>query len=434
MESAGTIQRMTAAPRDVEQALLTPVLELTVMVAQAGYRAVPRIEPPALLRPFLGFTRKVPKTALRAARRVLDDDEGFRARLSPVVTDEVVGEAGVLYVQRPEGWAERLEEIAAAEHEQVESASAQRSERAAERRLASTGAALERAEQALAKLRAELDVARAQLAEERRLRVDARDAAAQAGAEATRWRTEAEALRVRADRVEASSADVGLADAALRARVATLESELLSRGTLAEAVGAALASVQGVHAAMLLLRSDVAAASVPADVSVASDRSVSVSPRLRRRPIPLPGGVLDDSGAAAQHLLRTADVRVLVDGYNISKLRWPTLPPTELRERLLAAIAPIAARTGARLHVVFDGDGDARTTALRRGTRVRVSFTAKGREADDEILALLADEALAVPVVVVSNDRRVIDGARAAGASTLSADAFIAGWSSTATV
>ena len=58
-----------------------------------------------------------------------------------------------------------------------------------------------------------------------------------------------------------------------------------------------------------------------------------------------------------------------------------------------------------------------------------MSFTAKVVEADDAILELLEREPIVVPVVVVSNDRRVLDGARAAGASTLSSDAFIAGWS-----
>lgn len=425
---------MTAAPRDSEQAILAPVLELTVMVAQAGYRAVPRIEPPALLRPFLGFTRKAPKQALRAARRVLDEDEGFRARLAPVVTDDVVGEAGVLYVTRPPGWVERLAELAASDQTDIDSAEAARSERSAERRLEATSAALERAEEALAKSRLDLDVARAQLAEERRERGVAGDRLREAAEQVEVLRSENGALRVRLRGVDHAEAARAAEFETLRIRNAELEVELQRRGPLDAVVGSAVEVVQQVHAALLLLRGEVVASSAKVPVTKA-DTSNPVGRRRsahRRRKIVLPGGVLDDSGAATQHLLRAAGVRVLIDGYNVAKFRWPSLPPNELRDRLIAAIAPTAARTGAALHVVFDGDGDVGSSSMLRGNRVRVSFTAKGREADDEILDLLRHESLSVPVVVVSNDRRVVDGAIEGGASTLSVEAFMAGWSSSA--
>jgi predicted RNA-binding protein with PIN domain len=152
--------------------------------------------------------------------------------------------------------------------------------------------------------------------------------------------------------------------------------------------------------------------------------------RRRRHPIALPGGVLDDSADAANHLVRIPGVRVVVDGYNVAKLRWPTLGPSELRERLLAAVAAVAARTGARFHVVFDGDGAAASTAVQRRVGLRVTFTAKDVEADDAILALVEREPDGVPVVVVSNDRRVADGARERGAAALGVEAFFGTWTS----
>ena len=56
---------------------------------------------------------------------------------------------------------------------------------------------------------------------------------------------------------------------------------------------------------------------------------------------------------------------------------------------------------------------------------MRTRFTREGLEADDELLGLV-DQASAPVVVVVSNDRRVLDGARQRGANTVRSSDFLA--------
>ena len=141
----------------------------------------------------------------------------------------------------------------------------------------------------------------------------------------------------------------------------------------------------------------------------------------RRRPAALPPAVFDDTVEAANHLVRVPEVLVLVDGYNVAKALWPDVEPLELRERLVDALSELAARTGAGIHVVFDGadiGGPARRLAGRRP--VRVSFSPPDVEADDVILDLVDEVPVSQPLVVASSDRRVQDGARTRGANVIS--------------
>lgn len=143
--------------------------------------------------------------------------------------------------------------------------------------------------------------------------------------------------------------------------------------------------------------------------------------RPRRRAPRLPVGMFDDTVAAAGHLVRLPGAVVLVDGYNASLGRWAGLPLPEQRERLVGGLDVLAARTGCEVVVVFDGtaEGAGGATGSRlRGVQVR--FTPEEVEADDEILALVGRYPLDRPVVVASSDRRVAEGARAAGAATVS--------------
>ncbi|MGH9178903.1 MAG: NYN domain-containing protein, partial [Acidimicrobiales bacterium] len=138
-----------------------------------------------------------------------------------------------------------------------------------------------------------------------------------------------------------------------------------------------------------------------------------------RRPAALPPAVLDDSVAAAAHLVRVPGTLVLVDGYNAAKALWPDVPGIELRERLVDALSELHARTGAGIHVVFDG-ADMGHARPRPRSGVRVSFSPSDVEADDVILELVDEEPVQRPVVVASSDRRVQDGARRRGASVVS--------------
>jgi predicted RNA-binding protein with PIN domain len=147
----------------------------------------------------------------------------------------------------------------------------------------------------------------------------------------------------------------------------------------------------------------------------------------KRSAAALPPAVFDDSVEAAEHLVRLNGVVLLVDGYNVSKLRWPELSITEQRQRLVSALGRLAARTGADIHVVFDG-ADQAEPALPPGPRrlVRISFSPPGVEADDVVLELIAGIPAHRPVVVASSDRRVQDGAVLRGANVISSPQLVA--------
>jgi predicted RNA-binding protein with PIN domain len=142
----------------------------------------------------------------------------------------------------------------------------------------------------------------------------------------------------------------------------------------------------------------------------------------RRRPTPLPPGTFDDSVEAAGHLVRVEGVRVLVDGYNVTKSARPELALSEQRRWLTDAAVELAARTGARVELVFDGADERPSAPANLGRRqgVQVRFSAEGVEADDLLLELIEGLPRHVPVVVASDDRRVRDGAERRGANVVS--------------
>jgi predicted RNA-binding protein with PIN domain len=90
------------------------------------------------------------------------------------------------------------------------------------------------------------------------------------------------------------------------------------------------------------------------------------------------------------------------------------------------ALAQLVARTGSDVEVVFDGSADAPTVVVGDRRGVRVSFSPPDVEADDVVIARAGEIPLHRPVTVVSNDRRVRDGARAAGANVISSAQLLA--------
>ncbi len=143
--------------------------------------------------------------------------------------------------------------------------------------------------------------------------------------------------------------------------------------------------------------------------------------------MPLPPGIYDDSVEAAEHLVRVAGVVVLVDGYNVSQLGWPELPINEQRQRLVDALAELSARSGAEVAVVFDG-ADTPYLGMVPGTArpVRVVFSPPNVEADDVVIARVAELRPFRPVVVASSDRRVQAGSRLSGANVISSSQLLA--------
>ena len=409
--------------------------------------------PPPALRPYLGFAKLSP-AALSAIARVVDQDNDFRARVTASVDEDTVGRGAWLWLTRPPGWSDDLAAIEAEDREQRASRAAERrearDERSAAKRLAATQAALTRAETVGEERRLELDRLQRELDEVRR----ARTASEARLAELETTVAKLEAARASAVR-NLKDADARLVNRAtelkaVKARLRELEAEAPRPQTSGEEAAPAAADDTGRAAPDLgvvareLARAAQGASSLadglaglaaaladrgaePAPsglVSEPSGRPVSDAAvrRERRTPVALPGGLLDDSVAAAQHLLRTPNAVLVVDGYNVTMTGWPELAAADQRRRLVALLADLAARTSTRVELVFDGaEVDRGTITVPAPARqwVRVRFSPPDVEADDVVLDLVAQLPASRPVIVVSSDNRVREGARRGGANLL---------------
>jgi predicted RNA-binding protein with PIN domain len=138
----------------------------------------------------------------------------------------------------------------------------------------------------------------------------------------------------------------------------------------------------------------------------------------------IPGGLVSDSTAAAEHLLKTSGVTVIVDGYNVAKLGWSGFSLADQRDRLLDGLEDLVRRLGCQLVVVFDG---ADVPGVSTGRRlIRVRFSTPGITADQEIIALVVDSSSNQSMIVVTNDQEIVRGVRTAGANTLTSDQMLA--------
>lgn len=382
-------------------------------VARLGAAAQPPLPTPGPLRPLIKL-RTVPDRALPSVRGVLDDDDVFRTIVAASTTEELVGRASYLFLHRPEGWEQSLTAEVGAVLDAAAEAAEARAEATAARRLAAVEDALGRSEAVAAELRAELAEVKGQLAEERKARRDA-------DSEAGRLRRRVRDLEQQAADGTVPSAPEPVHDtSALLDRLATLERRLAEpRPPDPQPVERALDALDRVR---LELGGWLAAATAPPTAPAAPE-----APARRRRPSPLPPAVFDDTVEAADHLVRLAGAVVLVDGYNVTKLRHPDRPLPEQRRWLLDAAGALAARGDAEVHVVFDGADDAPRTPApgpRRGV-AKAHYTQAGTEADDVLLDLAAGVPIARPVIVVSDDRRVRQGAAGLGANVVGSEAFV---------
>ena len=429
-------------------------------MARDGEDDTPAVTPPSGLRPFLRFA-KLPAPAMLAARRAVDADDEFRRRVAEAVSEEDVGRAGWLWLTRPEGWEQELEAMASGVAEAGEAAADRRAENEARRRLAGAEAATQRAEAAAASAQAESARAVAALAEERRARRAAAEQAEdlarrleQVTGERDQARTERDRAREEGSRARRRAAELREELEELRnnppappAPAVVVVDQEPTDTVAAEEVrraGAALLDAAeqaaGMAGALRLAAEALGAAPPPAPAPARAPQPVAPTPSVppveppprrarppRRVPAALPPGVLDDSLEAADHLFRVPGIAVLVDGYNASKLGWFDLPIAEQRRRLVDALTELAFRTGADISVVFDGADPVWPASVPTTARVvKVSFSPADVEADDVILARVADIDPSRPVLVTSSDRRVQDGAAALGANVISSALLLA--------
>ncbi|MEU6082035.1 NYN domain-containing protein [Streptomyces sp. NPDC047108] len=323
--------------------------------------------------------------------------------------------AAAAYVLRPPGWVK----LVAAAGEEVQRAQAEKAEEDAARELQ--------------RLREELAAARSA----------ARD-------ETEHMRTELESARKDADRLQrklrSAENDVRRGEAALRKAAAELDSvreaaaaEKSSAETEARRLKARLAetesaleasrraaregrSVEDMRVRLLLdtvldaaqgLRRELA---LPPASMHPADTVDAVEPG-RMTPKDVASRALSDTDPALlDQLLALPQAHLVVDGYNVTKTGYPTMPLEKQRLRLLGGLAVLAAQTGAEMTCVFDGAELAAPVLLAPPRGVRVLFSKPGQTADELIRRLVRAEPPGRPVVVVSTDREVADGVARAGA------------------
>lgn len=126
------------------------------------------------------------------------------------------------------------------------------------------------------------------------------------------------------------------------------------------------------------------------------------------------------------NLVRLPRAHLVIDGYNVTKTAWPELTLERQRGMLLAGLAPLAARTGAEITVVFDA-ADVQQRPPSSGPRgVRVMFSPPGVIADDVIRDLVVAEPAGRVLLVVTGDQEIArDVGRVGGTRVVSASALL---------
>lgn len=123
------------------------------------------------------------------------------------------------------------------------------------------------------------------------------------------------------------------------------------------------------------------------------------------RPTRLPASIHRGTTAEVEALLHRGRL-VLVDGYNLSRQHRGHLRLHEQRDWLVRHLTGLAARRGVQVEVVFDGQvASAGARAGQRSRDVQVSFTPAGVTADDEIVFAVEALPLDRPVTVVTDDQ-----------------------------
>lgn len=352
------------------------------------------------------------------------DDDDFRERASvqvaalPVPDDDPVDAAARAWLARSEGWESLVGEVAgslAADEARDDQSHAEQA------RLTAQVAALQ-AELAavrgghreeLDRARAEHKVLRQRLGEARgvlRGAEEARDGAlaardeALAAAEAATRAAEADVRRLRA---QLDEAEAGLSaqrrDVRADRDAASIRARLLLDAVVDAATG---------------LRRELGLPAVngsPADAVEAGLAGIDAAPASSAPATP----------ALLEQTLSMPRARLVVDGYNVTKQAWPTASLEAQRSRLVQALGPLVARSGAETTVVFDAAESTTRTAMPAPRGVRVVFSPEGVIADDVIRQLVAVEPRGRVVVVVTGDQAVARDVARAGARVVPAAALL---------
>ena len=384
-----------------------PVRSRVVAMTADALPDVPRL--PAPVRRVAGFApaRRARLGGTAIAEALRDDD--FRERVGTQVAarrtadpSDPAAEAAALWLVRSDEWEAAFTDAVRRVAERP-APTVDRSEREVERLRSRLADAEQASRELRATNRAALDEVKADNATLRRKLGDTRAAEKEARAAAERaaageraaversaaLERENRRLRGQVERLEAEARD-GRREARSEREEATLRARILLETVIDAASG---------------LRRELA---LPAVTGSPADRvEADVAEPGQRVP----------SQAGLEHYLAMPRSRLVVDGYNVTKAAWPSSPLEAQRIRLLAALAPLVARTGAETTVVFDAAETDHRPPVNAPRGVRVLFSPRGVIADDVIRDLVAAEPDGRVVVVVTADQEVVrdvtrDGAR----------------------
>jgi predicted RNA-binding protein with PIN domain len=332
----------------------------------------------------------------------------------PPAAADPVEVAALAYLLRPDGWAALVED-ASTDLSSVSRIEDESATRQVEQLRRQVEALTESSKEARARHREKLAEVKAENADLRHKLGDARGRVRQAEAAVSAAGTAAQELRAGA---EAAAARHESELRRLRARVEELERELagVRRNERAERGSEML------RARLLLdtlldtaqgLRRELA---LPAVEGAPADTVEAHLAEEGSRPSSGHGSLASDDPSFLDQILMLPRVHMVVDGYNVTKTAWPDLSLERQRERLLTGLAPLVARSGAEVTVVFDAAETKDRPLVNRPRGVRVLYSPPGVIADDVIRDLVAAEPQGRPVVVVTSDGDVVRDVVRAGA------------------
>ena len=372
---------------------------------------------------------------------VMESDEQFRERLATQV-EELTGELGrallegrpptaadpvecaaTAYLLRAPRWSEVVRSAQYALRSERELVEAQRADEELDRLRRRVGDLEGELEGQRLRHKEQLDRLKRDYTEVRTRLGEARNRAREAQQAAEDARTASEHNAASAGQaLTAAEAEVRR----LRARVVDLEGELGSarRAERAE-------RVTGTVRARLLLETLGQAAQglqrelgLPAVDRLPGDTVDAEPPQEGSRVSTGRSSLPVDDPSLLEELLRLPRAHLVIDGYNVTKQAWPDVPLDRQRERLLAGVAALLARTKAEITVVFDAAETKERPLVTPPRGVRVRFSPYGIIADDVIRDMVAAEPPGRAVVVVSSDQAVARDVVATGFRVVSAGAL----------
>jgi YacP-like NYN domain len=415
-----------------------PVRQRVISLAAEVLGNLAADQVPSSLRQVARFTAaKRARLGGSAIAAALDADAGFRHRVleaartahpglvealsagPPPPAADPADVAMVAYLVRADGWDEVVASAAVEVRRASEAELAARADVTTARLREQLAAARaearevrERSKMEVDRLKAEVSALRRQVSQSREDALRADDVAKAATAESVRSGELAESARAAAE-AEARR---------LRSRLAEVEDALSS----ARRAGREGRSLETARLSLLLDTLAEAAAGLRRELAlpVSGVRPADMVDAV------LPGGMPTsarpgDDIASLDDLLTLPRAHLVVDGYNVSKGSWPSMPLEAQRSRLVHGLGALAARTGAEVTCVFDGADVSAPPPVTPAQGVRVRFSSYGQSADELIRRLVAAEPAGRAVIVVSSDREVADGVRSKGARAVDSTVLV---------